>query len=157
MKKFLPHFQSKKLRKGFVVSSSVCAARTQTAQKPPLFERGQGRGSDDGLDLARVDVADHAVSKHLLSGLVADLGSVLTQEPADLSPGGLGVGAETVEPARGGDVDNRGRVRDEFNSTIGILTNGALGVGMIGKIYGSEHNFYFLSFSGGVPPLLSLL
>ena len=44
-----------------------------------------------------------------------------------------------------------GGVGDEFNSTIGVLTNGALGVGMIGKIYGSEHNFYFLSFVGGVP------
>lgn len=120
--------------------------------KNPLFLRGgRAGGLDDGLDLARVDVADHTVHRHLLSGLVADLGSVLTQEPANLSPGGLGVGAEAVKPTRGGDVDNHGRVGDKFNGAVGVFANTALGVGMIGKIYGSEHSFYFLSFVGGVP------
>ena len=128
----------------------MCRSHTNRS-KPPLKKRGQGRGSDDGLDLARVDVADHAVSKHLLSGLVADLGSVLTQEPADLLSGGLGVGAETVEPTRGGDVDNRGGVGDEFNGAVGVFADTALGAGMIYKIDSSKHNFYFLSFVGVFP------
>lgn len=126
------------MQKCLYFQTRLVAGANQTLKTPLV--RG-GRGSHNGLDLARVDVADHTISKHLLSGLVADLGSVLTQEPANLSSGGLGVGAETVEPTRGGDVDDGGGVGDKLNSTIGIFADTALRVGMIGKIYGSEHNF----------------
>ena len=139
------------MRKVPVVSSSVCAARTQTAENPYGGALGVGGSEHDGLDLARVDVADHIVRKHLLSSLVADLGSVLTQEPADLSSGGLGVGAETMEPARGGDVDNCGGIGDKLNGSVCVFASIALRIGMIYKIGGSEHNFYFLSFVGVFP------
>ena len=92
-----------------------------------------------------MDVADHVVRKHLLSGLVADLGGVLTQEPTDLSSGGLGISAKAVEPTRGGDMDNHGGIGDKLNGSISELADMALSVGMIYKIGGSEHNFYFLS------------
>lgn len=110
-----------------------------------------GGSEDDGDDLARVDVADHVVRKHLLSRLVAYSGSVFLEEPADLLSGGLGISAKAVEPTRGGDMDNRGGVGDKLNGSISELADMALSVGMIYKIGGSEHNFYFLSFIGGVP------
>lgn len=110
-----------------------------------------GVGSDDGLDLARVDVADHVVSKHLLSGLIADLGGVLTQEPANLPSGGLGIGAKAMEPTRGGDVDNKGRVGDELDGAVGEFADTALCVGMIGKIDSSKHIFYSFLLSGCIP------